>query len=314
MLLLTVLKIIAALFLLLGGIKYISTNLKRISGGALDRFLQKYTSTTPGAFTAGFLATAFLQSSSMVTVIVVGFINGGFLSLRQGLCIVIGSNLGTTITVQFFSLDTGFLIMPLLAAGVTVLSLEALFKKNYGGRVILGAAALIGGIELLSYSLKPLSDTPWFTELLSFGKDEPWKGVLTGAGAAVLIQSSSVTIGMVTLLVKEGALSVSEALGMVLGADIGTCITAILASTGTVLPARQVAWGHFIFNMMSLLLVVPAWKYFLMLLALTAGDFSQQVANAHFIYNLAGAAVALPVVDIYAYILQYIIRGTKRAF
>lgn len=300
-----------ALVLLLGGIRIVSKSLREIAGGTLHKLLKSYTSTPFRGFLLGAVATVFLQSSSLVTVMVVGFINGGFLTLQQGLSVVIGANLGTTLTSQIFSLETGQLIGPLILAGLVVCTSELIMKKNFGGKVFLGIALVLSGIELLVITLEPLSRTVFYRELYFFSRGTPWKGILTGALSAAVIQSSSVTIGMVILLAKEKMLNLPEALAMILGADLGTCVTSMLASLGTILPARRVAWGHLFFNMVSIMMVLPFWRYFLWLVSVTSQDFPQQVANAHMVYNLLGVIVFLPLVDKFASLLEYIIKGKK---
>ena len=305
-------KFILAITLLLGGIRSVSISLRQITGGILHDLLKTYTSTPFKGFLLGVISTVFLQSSSLVTVMVVGFINGGFLSLTQGLVIVLGANLGTTVTSQFFSLEAGNLIFPLIAIGVSAYVLEIVLRRNFGGKVLLGIAVVLGGIELMIVALEPLSATLFYQKLYMFSKGAPWKGIITGALVAAILQSSSVTIGMVVVLCRENLLTLPEALAIILGADMGTCITAMLASYGTILPARQVAWGHLFFNLTSILIVLPFWQYLLWFISITADDFARQVANAHALYNLVGVIVFLPLVDKYASLLEYIITGTQK--
>ncbi len=307
-----VVKFLFALLLLLRGIRVISISLRQVTGGILHTLLKSYTSTPLKGFLLGAVSTAFLQSSSLITVMVVGFINGGVLSLKQGLAIVLGANLGTAVTSQVFSLETGKLLLPLIAAGIIAYLVEGVLKKNYGGKVLLGIAVVLGGIELMIVALEPLADILFYQELYRFSRGALWKGIFAGALVAAILQSSSVTIGMVVLLCRENLLSLPEALAIILGADLGTCITAMIASYGTILPARQVAWGHLFFNIASLLILLPFWQYFLWLISITAEDFARQVANAHAIYNLVGVIVFIPLVDKYASLLEYIITGTKR--
>lgn len=305
-------QFLLAMLLLLGGIGSVSKSLREITGGALHKLLKSYTATPARGFLLGAIATVFLQSSSLVTVMVVGFINGGFLTLLQGLSVVIGANLGTTLTSQLFSMETGQLLKPLIVAGLITYSGELFLKKNFGGKVFLGIALVLSGIELLVITLEPLAGTAFYRGLYLFSKGAPWKGIFVGAFSSAVIQSSSVTIGTVILLAKEKMLELPEALAMILGADLGTCVTAMVASLGTVLAARRLAWGHLIFNTISLLIVLPFWRQFLWIVTATSPDFSQQVANAHMLYNLFGVIVFLPLIDKFAIILEYIIKGKNR--
>lgn len=314
MLLLEVGKFILALLLLLGGIKVVSQSLHELTGGKFHGLLKKSVSTPGRGFCVGLTATIFLQSSSLVTVMVVGFINGGFLTLTQGLGVVIGANLGTTITSQLFSLETGFLIIPLIIAGLIFFILELLLGRSLGGKVLLSIAIVLCGIQLLIVTLEPFADTVVFHRLFTFSRGAPWKGIITGTTAAAIIQSSSVTIGMVILMAREGYLTFPEALAIVVGADLGTCLTALLASVGTIPSAKRVALGHLFFNLCSIVLVILFWKSFLWITEITSEDIARQVANSHTFYNLLGAAAFLPLVDKYAIILQNIGVGQKHKF
>jgi phosphate:Na+ symporter len=304
-------KFALALFFLLVGIRYVSKSLKEITGGFFHNLLKKYTAKSWSGFSLGIITTVLLQSSSLVTVMVVGFVNAGFLSLRQGLSIVIGANVGTTLTSQFFASETRSVMLPFVLAGIFLFLLELILKKPLGGKVILGIALILSGIELFSVALKPLSHSAFFKELILFSKGTSWKGLVTGTLAAAILQSSSVTIGMVILLVKEKVLHLPESVAIMMGADLGTCLTSLLASIGTALPAKQVAWGHLLLNLFCLLIVLPFWKHFVWLIQLTSIDCSRQVANAHALYNILGALVMLPLVDILATTLQVIVKNKK---
>ncbi|MEW5921070.1 MAG: Na/Pi symporter [Bacillota bacterium] len=298
---LTAAKLLFALFLLLGGIRILTLSLQTMSGGLFHRLLRYYSNTNLQGFLLGVAATFFLQSSSAVSVIAIAFINGGFLTLRQGLSIIIGANVGTTITSQFFSLELRNLLLPLATAGLLLYFVERIIKKNLGGCVLLGIGAVLAGIEMLIYTLGPLTMAPFFQDILLFSRGSPWKGMLIGTLLAGILQSSSVTAGMVVLLARERILNLPEALAIVIGADLGTCVTSLLASVGTVLPARQLALGHVAFNFISILLMLPIWPYFITLVELTAGDPGRQVANAHLFYNLLGAFILLPLLDLYVF-------------
>ncbi len=299
-------KFALALLLLLGGIRAVSRSLQQLAGGRFHGLLKRSVSTPWRGFCAGLTITTILQSSSLVTVMVVGFINAGLLTLTQGLGVVIGANLGTTITSQIFSVESGFLIIPLIIAGLAFYCLELFLRRPLGGKALLSIAIVLCGIQLLVFTLEPFAATATFRHLFAFSRGSPWKGIITGTTAAAIIQSSSVTIGMVILLAREGCLAFPEALAIVVGADLGTCLTALLASVGTIPAAKRVALGHLFFNLTSILLVVLFWKPFLRAAGITSSDIARQVANAHALYNLLGAAVFLPLVDKYAGVLQNI--------
>lgn len=294
-------RLLCALLLLLGGIRLLSLGLQRMSGSYFHRLLRNYTNSKIKGFTLGAVTTFLLQSSSAVSVIAIAFINGGVLTLRQGLSIMIGANVGTTLTSQLFTLHLRTLLLPLAAAGIILFVIELSIKKNLGARVFLGIGAVLAGIEALIAALDPLAVAPFFQHIIFFSRGAPWKGILTGVLLAGILQSSSVTVGIVVLLTREGILTLPQALAVVLGADLGTCVTSLLAAVGTVLPARQLALGHVAFNFISILLVLPLWPYFIALVEFTAFDVGKQVANAHLFYNLLGAVILLPLLDLYVF-------------
>lgn len=294
----------AGLFMLLSGIKLTSFALKQHIGGTIYSFMKRKAANKGLGLLIGFLATVLLQSSSLVTIFVVGFINGRFINLKQGLSIVLGANLGTTLTSQIFAMDIRYFVQPLFVTGLCLIVFEAVFKKKGGGLVLLGLAIVLGGVEMLGDVLEPLSESGFLKDLLMHSKNAPWHGILSGVITAAILQSSSVTIGMVIILTKHQLINLPDAVAMVLGADLGTCITALLASLGTIWAARCVALGHMLFNMFSILLVIPFWSLFLWLISLTASELPGQIANAHFIYNLAGVLFFLPFLDKLADLLE----------
>ena len=306
-----VLGFIASLFVLISGMKLTGFALRQHVGGVIYSSIKRKATSKRLCLLMGVLSTVILQSSSLVTIFVVGFINGGFLSLRQGLCIVLGANLGTTLTSQIFALDTRLFVQPLFVLGVCMMVFEVLVKKRGGGLVLLGLAIVLGGVEMLADILKPLSDSVFFKELLSQSKNTPLLGMINGALVAAILQSSSVTIGMIIVLARNQLIQISDAVAMVLGADLGTCVTAMFASIGTLWSARCVALGHLLFNLFSIFLVVPFWGGFLWLIELTASELPRQIANAHFIYNLVGVLFFIPILDKLADILENKGKGRK---
>ncbi len=256
-------------------------------------------------------ATTVIQSSSVITVLAVGFINGGFFSLKQGLVIMMAANVGTTITAQLFTVETKSVLIFAFFLGIFFLCLEVVTRRSFGGEVLLNIAAVLAGIKLMGTSMEPLSQTEAFQSLIEFSKNAPWKALISGAATSAVLQSSSVTIGMAVVMVKEGLMKLPEALGVIMGADLGTCVTSLIASIGTSISARRLAFGHLFFNMITILVVVPFWGFFLELVAMTSADFARQVANAHFFYNMVGVVVMLPLVDSYASLLQNTILDRK---
>ncbi len=295
----SLLRLVCAVLLLLGGIRLLSLSLQRISGGLFNRLLRDMANTKLKGFSLGVASTFFLQSSSAVSVITIAFINGSFLTLYQGLSIMIGANVGTTLTSQLFTLELRMLLLPLAITGSILFFMGLVVKRDMGGKVLLGIGLVLAGIEMLIWILGGLTMAPFFQKVLLFSRGAPWQGLLTGIFLAGILQSSSVTVGIVVLLAREGILTLPQALAVVLGADLGTCVTSLLATVGTILPAKQLAWGHVAFNFISIFLILPLWPYFIWFVEYTAADIGRQVANAHLFYNILGAVIMLPLIDYY---------------
>lgn len=263
-----------------------------MAGGGGPVFLVRCSGNRYSAFMCGLLFTSLTQSSSLTTVLVVGAVDAGLLPFRPALAIIIGANVGTTVTGQLLTVGVLDLAVQLTAAGAAAVLLCPPGRARLAGLALAGFGLLLCGLNVMSQAL-PLGQTPWFTGLLSAAQLHPLPGVLAGITAAALIQSSSAVIGMALLLAEEGRLPLAAGVSLVVGADIGTCVTALLAGLGAGTAARRAALAHLLFNLFSAALVFTIFPLFISLAAITAGDVPRQLANAHTLYNLFGAAVLL---------------------
>lgn len=262
-----VLSMIGGLALFLYGMSVMGNGLEKMSGGKLERILEKLTSNPLKAVLLGAGVTAVIQSSSATTVMVVGFVNSGIMKFSQAIGIIMGANIGTTITSWMLSLTTldaggSFLLKmakpssfaPILALiGILLYMSAKTDKRRVVGEILLGFAILMSGMETMSDAVKPLKDVPEFTNILVMF-DNPIMGILAGAVLTAVIQSSSASVGILQALSVTGAFTYGSVVPIILGQNIGTCITAIMSSFGANKDGKRTACVHLSFNIIGSLL------------------------------------------------------------
>lgn len=291
------------LVLFLWGIQLLSGNLERYTGPATRTMIARLTGTPWRGFFTGALATVVLQSSSLTTVMVVGMVNARVLKLNQALGIIIGANVGTTITAQLLSFNLHRHALLLLILGF-VLTFLPWRRVVYTGNTLLSFSVVLLGFNFLIEALIPLQEWHVVTGFLEQAGEAPWKGMIAGFLTVGIMQSSSAVIGITLAMAKQGAITLSSAVALIVGADIGTCVTALIASLHTRINARKAALGHLLFNMCSALIVAPFFNLFVSLAGATSTDISRQLANAHTLYNLLGALFLMPLIPLWVYILE----------
>ena len=255
------LSLIGGLALFLYGMEVLGDGLKKASGGKLEIILEKLTSNKLMAVLLGAGVTAVIQSSSATTVMVVGFVNSGIMKLSQAVGVILGANVGTTITAWFLSLTgvegSNFFLQllkpssfsPVLAiAGVAILMTSKKEKQRDIATIMIGFAVLMFGMDTMSDAVKPLADIPEFTNLLLMFSN-PILGMLVGLILTAIIQSSSASIGILQALCVSGAVSYSTAIPIIMGQNVGTCVTALLSSTGAGKNAKRAALVHLYYNL-----------------------------------------------------------------
>ena len=255
------LSLIGGLALFLYGMEVLGDGLKKASGGKLEIILEKLTSNKLMAVLLGAGVTAVIQSSSATTVMVVGFVNSGIMKLSQAVGVILGANVGTTITARFLSLTgvegSNFFLQllkpssfsPVLAiAGVAILMTSKKEKQRDIATIMIGFAVLMFGMDTMSDAVKPLADIPEFTNLLLMFSN-PILGMLVGLILTAIIQSSSASIGILQALCVSGAVSYSTAIPIIMGQNVGTCVTALLSSTGAGKNAKRAALVHLYYNL-----------------------------------------------------------------
>jgi phosphate:Na+ symporter len=308
-----VLAMIGGLALFLYGMNAMGNGLEKLSGGKLEAILEKLTSNTIKAVLLGAGVTAVIQSSSATTVMVVGFVNSGIMKLSQVIGIIMGANVGTTITSWILSL-TGiessnlfikFLkpssFTPILAViGVAFLLFAKSEKKKNIGNILIGFAILMFGMEAMSDAVKPLANVPEFTDILLMFRN-PILGMIAGAILTAVLQSSSASIGILQALCVTGAVSYGAALPIIMGQNIGTCITAILSSVGANKNAKRAASVHLYFNIIGtaiFMIVFYIINIFVHFNFMTESAGPAGIAVIHTIFNILSTIVLLPFANV----------------
>ena len=305
----SILTLIGGLALFLYGMHVMGDGLSKVSGGKMEQILETLTSNPLKAVGLGALVTAVIQSSSATTVMVVGFVNSGIMKLSQAVGVIMGANIGTTVTSWILSLsgiesDNFFIQLfkptsfsPVLAIiGVAFLLFAKSEKKKDIGTIFLGFAVLMFGMESMSGAVKPLADVPEFTGILT-AFSNPLLGMVAGALLTAVIQSSSASVGILQALCVTGAVSYGVALPIILGQNIGTCVTALLSSIGAKKNAKRAAMVHLYFNLIGTAVFMAL---FYSLNAFLNFAFLDQAANAagiavmHSAFNVFATLVLLP--------------------
>ncbi len=299
-------------FCIIYGVRQLGTGLERINGALIKRILSIFTKNLPMAFASGTFVTALVQSSTAVTVISVGFVNSGLMTLGQAMGIIYGANLGTTITAQIMSFNIYSICWFAIISG---LLLKIFFRRKslkYAGMALLGIGLMFLGLKILNSGVPYLKESNFTRSIfVNFGNN-PYISLLVGMIATMLVHSSSATVGLTIILFNGGLISFPAAVGLMLGDNIGTCITAQTASIGSGPEARQTAWAHTLYNIIGSMLVIPIIHPYCSLVYkitnLLGQDFSRLVANAHTIFNLLSALVFFPFTNIYVKFIKRLIK------
>ncbi len=304
-----VLSMIGGLALFLYGMHMLGDGLAKASGGRLEGILEKLTKNPVIAVLVGAGVTAVIQSSSATTVMVVGFVNSGIMKLEQAVNVIIGANVGTTITAWILSLSgiesSNFIIQlfkpssfsPILAIiGVSLITFTKKEKMKDIGTILAGFAILMIGMDTMSGAVKPLANVPEFGQILTMFSN-PILGMLAGLILTAIIQSSSASVGILQALCKTGAVSYATAIPVIMGQNIGTCVTALISSIGASKDAKRAALLHLYYNILktSLFMVVfYAIDYFVNFAFMETSISALGVAVVHSLFNIAACIILLP--------------------
>ena len=305
----SILTLLGGLALFLYGMQVMGDGLAKVSGGKLEKILENLTSSKLKAVLLGLAVTAVIQSSSATTVMVVGFVNSGIMKLTQAVGIIMGANIGTTVTAWILSLagieSSNFFISllkpssfaPILALiGIVLLMFTKSSRKKDIGVILVGFAVLMFGMETMSGAVKPLADVPEFTNLL-LAFSNPIAGVLAGTILTAIIQSSSASVGILQALCVTGAVPYSAAFPIIMGQNIGTCVTALLSAIGANKNAKRAAMIHLYFNMLGTVIFLGVFYLLNSVLHFSFMDSMATpaaIAITHSIFNVTATLIWLP--------------------
>ena len=316
--------LLGGLALFLYGMNSMSDALQKAAGEKMKRILEVLTKNPVMGALAGALVTAVLQSSSATTVMVIGFVSAGLMSLPQGISVIFGANIGTTMTEQLMAFKISDYIYPIIFIGFMVSFLSKREKVTEIGKVIFSFGLLFEGIEIMGSVMKPLASSPVFIDLMGKVSDIPVLGVVLGAVMTLVVQSSSATIAVLQNFASQPAadgvtsvIGLSGAIPILLGDNIGTTITALLASIGQSKNAKRTAVAHSVFNITGsavFLLVIPVFSKLVQYISPKGNEvdvISRQIANAHTTFNVTCTLIWLPLIPVMVKIVSAIVRGKE---
>jgi phosphate:Na+ symporter len=290
----TLLALFGGLALLLYGMQLIGEGLQRVAGGHLRHLLTSMTRTRLAAVASGALVTAIIQSSSATTLMLIGFVSAGLVTFRQSLGVILGADIGTTFTVQLLAFRIQELSLLLVGVGFAMAFFARRGLVKSLGQVVLGFGFIFLGMKVMNDGLAPLAENELTRQVLVALAENRFLALLVGAVLSASMASSAATIGLMLSLGHQGLLPLSAAIPVVLGANIGTCATALAASMRSSSDARRVAAAHIAFKVLGVALVFPFIGHLTAVIAQTAGDPARQIANTHTFFNVAISALFLP--------------------
>ena len=309
----TVFSLLGGLGLFLFGIKTMGDGLEQAAGSKMKRLLEALTRNKFTAVLVGLLVTAVIQSSSATTVMVVGFVNARLLSLSKAIGVIMGANIGTTVTSLMLSVKLNFGILFTAVGAICQLAGNRSSFKLLG-QIMMGLGILFVGMDAMTAAMEPLRDWQGFRDMMELAKN-PLVGVLVGAGVTALLQSSSASVGILQALAATGAISLQASLFILFGQNIGTCVTALLASVGANRTAKRAAVVHLLFNVIGaalfivLALVLPLASW---IETLAGANLRLQIAFAHIIFNVVTTLLLLPISGLLEKLAYLVVRGEDK--
>lgn len=304
---------IGGLGIFLYGIKQMGDGLQAAAGDRLRNILNTFTSNPIMGVLAGMIVTILIQSSSGTTVITIGLVSAGFMTMRQAIGVIMGANIGTTVTAFIIGIDIGAYALPILAIGAFLIFFIQKRKVKNIGMILFGFGALFYGLELMSGAVKPLADLEGFKQLMLDMSFNPIYGLIAGTILTVVIQSSSATIGILQGFFANDLISLHGALPVLLGDNIGTTITAVLASLAGSLAAKRVAAVHVMFNVIGasiFLIILPLYQMAIeWMQSLLNLKPEMVIAFAHGTFNVTNTLIQLPFIFVLAWVVTKIVPG-----
>lgn len=319
----TVFGLLGGLALFIFGMNMMSESLQKVAGDKMKKVLGVLTRNAVCGMLAGALVTAVLQSSSATTVLIIGFVSAGLMSLKQGISVIFGANIGTTMTAQLMAFKISDYIMPIVFIGFLIAFIAKKEKVKFVGQTIFAFGLLFVGIEMMGDVMKPLATSPVFINMMEKVSHIPVLGVGVGLVMTLVVQSSSATIAVLQSFASQAGPDGASVIGLVgaipilLGDNIGTTITAILASIGQSKDAKRCAIAHSVFNITGSFIfiwIIKPFAKFVEMISPKGNELdviSRQIANAHMSFNIINTLIWLPLLPVMVKIVMFIVRDDK---
>ncbi|NLS45604.1 MAG: Na/Pi cotransporter family protein [Firmicutes bacterium] len=306
--------LIGGLGLFLYGMVQMGNGLQKAAGDKLRGILKALTSKTWMGVLVGTLVTAIIQSSAATTVMLVSFVNAGLMTLTQAIGVIMGANVGTTVTAQLIAFKLSNFVFPVIGVGAVIsLFAKRRIHKDFG-QIIFGFGILFLGMTVMTEAMEPLSSNPSVIQFIAILGRRPLLGVLVGIIMTIVIQSSSATIGILMAAASQGLITFETALPILFGDNIGTCVTAVLASIGANLSAKRTALAHVLFNVFGtaiFLTFLPVFSKAVVWIT-PLGGVSRQIANAHTSFNIANTLIWIPLAGLLSRIVVMLYPGEEQ--
>lgn len=303
--------LVGGMGLLLYGMQILSEGLQKMAGHRLRTIMSSLTHNRFAGLSIGSLITILFQSSTATTVILVSLTSAGILGLRQTLPVILGADIGTTVTAQLIALKVTEIAMPIVGIGATIMFFSKRHRYKQTGQVILGFGLLFLGLKIMSDTMYPLREAPFFIQMLATMSDYPLLAMFAAALFTFLVHSSAAAVGIIMVLAMQDMISLHASIYLLFGANIGTSFTAVLSSLGSSREAQRVATAHLLFKVTGVVLFLPFVHPFASLIAGLTSVPGYQVANVHTIFNVAIALVFLPFTAQFATLLEKIVPEKK---
>ena len=287
--------VLGGLGLFLYGMNLMGTGLQKAAGEKLKKLIEILTNNRLMGVIVGALVTMVIQSSSATTVMVIGFVNAGLMDLSQAVGVIMGANIGTTITAQLIAFDLVAYAPLAVAIGVVIWLLSSKKRHKDIAEILIGFGILFMGMDMMSGGLKPLANNPTFSNII-ISLEDPFLGILVGMGLTTVVQSSSASIGLLQALASQGLISINIAFPILFGDNIGTTTTALISSIGTNKTAKRAAVIHFLFNLIGTILFMTILRgpVEAIVMKISPNDLQRQIANAHSLFNIINVIIQLP--------------------
>lgn len=307
------LPVMGGLGLFLYGMNLMGAGLQKAAGSKLKRIIEALTTNRLMGVIIGAVVTMIIQSSGATTVMVIGFVNAGLMTLTQAAGVIMGANIGTTITAQLIAFNVADYAPIAVIVGVSMWLIASKKKYKDIAEILIGVGILFIGMDMMSNGLKPLGDLPAFTNIMISLK-RPIFGMIAGFIITTIVQSSSASIGLLQALAVQGLVGMNIAFPILFGSNIGSTTTALISSVGANKTAKRAALIHFLFNLFGTLVFMFVLRYPIEFLVtrISPGNISRQIANAHTLFNIVNTAIQFPFVNLLVKAVENIVPGTEK--